>query len=141
MNTQITLTRVPTSDYPAKGEDVFQVKYVPPLPITEVAEKEVIVKNLYLSIDATMRVWISGAKSYMEPIKPGDIMKGQGVSEVIYSKSSRFNIGDRVLGLTYWQKYSILSEKGLVKIPKEHPHPEDFLGVLGISGLTAYFGL
>lgn len=88
-----------------------------------------------------MRVWISGVRSYMEPMKPGDLMKGMGVGEVIYSRSGKYKVGDRVLGLTYWQKYSVLKGKELTPLPREYPNPSDFLGVLGISGLTAYFGL
>lgn len=120
---------------------MFQLKYVPPVPIDELLNGQVVVRNLFLSIDATMRVWISGAKSYMEPVGIGEIMKGQGIAEVIYSKSKKFVVGDRVLGLTRWEKYSVLSEKGLIKLPKEEDHIENYLGVLGISGLTAYMGL
>ncbi len=67
------------------------------------------VRNMFLSIDATMRIWISGIRTYMDPIKPGDLMKGQGVGEVIYSRSNKFKIGDRVLGLLNWQKYAVIS--------------------------------
>lgn len=63
---------------------------------------------MFISIDATNRIWISGVKTYMPPINPGDVMKGMGVASVIYSKNSKFNVGDVVLGLTYWQKYSVL---------------------------------
>lgn len=68
-------------------------------------------------------------------------MKGQGVAEVIFSKSKKHKVGDIVLGLAYWQKYSILDGKTLTPLPKNYPNYENFLGVLGISGLTAYFGL
>jgi NADPH-dependent curcumin reductase CurA len=52
---------------------------VPPVPTDNVPEGNVVVRNLFLSVDASMRVWISGAKSYTDPVKPGDIMKGMGV--------------------------------------------------------------
>jgi NADPH-dependent curcumin reductase CurA len=139
LNVQITLAKRPTPDYP-QNEDVFQIKYVPPQPTDNVLEGQVIVRNLFLSVDATMRVWISGVKSYMEPIQPGDIMRGMGVSEVIYSRNPKFKVGDTVLALTYWQKYSVLDGKTLTLLPKNYPHPDHFMGVLGISGLTAYFG-
>jgi NADPH-dependent curcumin reductase CurA len=140
LNTQITLSKRPTADYPAK-EDVFQITYVPPVPTDRVEKGEVVVRNLFISIDATNRVWISGVKSYMPPINPGDLMKGLGVAEVIFSNSSKFKVGDRVLGVTYWQKYSLLNEKTLTLLPSAHPQLENFLGVLGVAGLTAYFGL
>lgn len=101
---------------------------------------EVVVRNLYLSIDATMRIWISGVRTYIDPVKPGDIMKGMGVGEVIFSNDPKFKIGDKVLGLTYWQKYSILNAKQLAPLPNNYKDYSDFLGVLGITGLTAYFG-
>lgn len=95
---------------------------MPPVPTDQVAEGQVVVRNLFISIDATNRVWISGVKSYMEPINPGEVMKGFGVAEVIFSRSSAFKPGDRVLGLTYWQKYSVLPAKGLSPLPASYPH-------------------
>ena len=77
----------------------------------------------------------------MDPIRPGDIMVGGGVGEVIYSKAPQFKIGDMVTGLIKWQKYSVLKAKGLTPLPKNYPDYSHFLGILGISGLTAYFGL
>lgn len=139
LNIQIILSKRPTSMYPDK-QDVFQIKYVPPIPTDMVKQGEVVVKNMFISIDATNRIWISGVKTYMPPINPGDVMKGMGVASVIYSKNSKFNVGDVVLGLTYWQKYSVLQGKGLTKLPSGYANYENFLGVLGISGLTAYFG-
>jgi NADPH-dependent curcumin reductase len=99
------------------------------------------VRNLLISVDATNRVWISGVKSYMPPINPGDLMKGLGVAEVLFSKSPKFKTGDKVLGVTYWQKYSVLEAKTLTILPPNLPSYENFLGVLGVAGLTAYFGL
>lgn len=68
-------------------------------------------------------------------------MRGMGVGEVIYSLNPKFKVGDKLLGLTYWQKYSVLDSKTLTLLPANYQHYEHFLGVLGISGLTAYFGL
>jgi len=87
-----------------------------------------------------MRIWISGAKSYIDPVKPGDLMKGSGVGEVIFSKGN-LKVGDVVMGMLSWQKYCFIDEKQLTVLPKGYPHPEDFLGVYGISGLSAYIGL
>jgi NADPH-dependent curcumin reductase len=140
LNVQVILSKRPTDNYPAK-EDVFQIKYVPPIPTDQVKEGEVVVRNLFISVDATNRVWISGVKSYMPPINPGDIMKGLGVAEVLFSKSPKFKAGDKVLGVTYWQKYSVLEGKTLTILPPAYPSYENFLGVLGVAGLTAYFGL
>ena len=77
-NPHITLIKAPGKDYPLK-EDVFQLKYVPPIPTDQIQQGEVIVRNLYLSVDAAQRVWITGVKTYIDPVKPGDLMKGAGV--------------------------------------------------------------
>lgn len=77
-NPQITLAKTPTQNYPQQ-EEVFQLKYVPPIPVDQVKTGEVVVKNIFLSIDATQRTWISGVKTYIDPVKPGDLMKGIGV--------------------------------------------------------------
>jgi NADPH-dependent curcumin reductase CurA len=87
-----------------------------------------------------MRVWISGVKTYVDPVMPGDVMKCRGVAEVIYSNDSRFKVGDKVLGFTLWQNFSILKAKELTLLPSNYPNYADYLGVLGISGMAAYFG-
>lgn len=140
LNPQIRLIRVPGEKYP-QGEDVFQIKYVPPVPTSDVPEHHVVVKNLYISIDATMRVWISGIQSYLPPVQPQDVMRAFCVGQVIYSRSKKLKVGDLAMGLIGWQKYAVLDQKELTPLPRGYPHPEHFLGVLGISGLTAYFGL
>lgn len=141
LNTVIRLSRVPTDKYPTEESDVFQIKMGPPPPVDTVPEGSVVVKNMYVSIDATMRVWISGVTSYLPPVKPGDVMRASCVGVVIYSRSNKIKVGDMVTGLIGWQKYAVMKQEELAILPKNHPNYENFLGVLGISGLTAYFGL
>ena len=74
-------------------------------------ENHVVVKNIYISIDATMRVWISGIQSYLPPVKPHDIMRAFCVGQVIYSKSKKLKAGDLVMGLIGWQKYAVIDQK------------------------------
>ena len=140
MTVQATLMKRPGPNYPEK-EDIFQYKYVPPIPTDLVKDGQIVIKNMFISIDATNRVWISGVPSYMKPINPGDLMRGMGVAEVLFSKNKKYKPGDKVLGLTYWQKYSVVEGKEFTPLPPSCPNYEEFLGVLGISGLTAYFGL
>jgi NADPH-dependent curcumin reductase CurA len=87
-----------------------------------------------------MRIWISDAKSYTDLVKSGDTRKGMGVDKVIYSKGT-LKSGDIVMGMLNWQKYCLIEEKNLTVLPKDYPNPEVFLGVYGLSGLTAYFRL
>ena len=108
LNTVIRLARVPTDKYPSEEDGIFQIKTLPPPPIDTVPEGSVVVKNMYVSIDATMRVWISGVTSYLPPVKVGDTMRAFCVGTVIYSKSKKIKVGDVVSGLIGWQKYAIL---------------------------------
>lgn len=68
----------------------------------EVKVDQVLVRVRYISIDASMRVWISGAKTYMDPVNPGDTMPATAIGEVVFSRSSDLEIGDLVLGLMKW---------------------------------------
>jgi len=58
-----------------------------------------------------MRVWISGAKTYIDPVNPNDVMPGQGIARVLSSKSKKFKENDLVLGLFTWQKFLIIKDK------------------------------
>ncbi|EAR88163.1 zinc-binding dehydrogenase family oxidoreductase (macronuclear) [Tetrahymena thermophila SB210] len=138
-NVKIVLESRPGKEYPEK--DCFQITYGKPPTESEVKVDQILVRVKFISIDASMRVWISGAKTYMDPVNPGDVMPASCIGEVVFSRSPDLNKGDLVLGLMKWQKYLILDRKGLMKVPKEYPNPEHFLGVLGTNGLTAYFGM
>lgn len=74
LNVQIRLTKAPTSNYPQSETDIFQVKYTAPVPTDRIKDGEVIVRNEYISIDAAMRTWITGRKTYRDPILPGMTM-------------------------------------------------------------------
>jgi NADPH-dependent curcumin reductase CurA len=107
LNVQIRLAKTPTSNYPSKETDIFQIKYTSPVPTDRVKDGEVVIRNDYISIDAAMRTWIS-TKTYMNQIMPGDVMVAQTVGEVIFSKSKRFQVGDPVLAMGGWQKFVVL---------------------------------
>jgi NADPH:quinone reductase-like Zn-dependent oxidoreductase len=68
-------------------------------------------------------------------------MNGYGVGKVVFSRSKKFKVGDWVAGMLGWQTYGAFESSKLTKLPQGYPHPQHFLGVLGISGLTAYMGL
>ena len=104
------------------------------------ADGQVLVRNIYLSLDPAMRGWMSDRKSYIEPIGIGDVMRGLTVGEVVESKAEGFAAGDRVSGALGWQSFAVAKPKELQKLPPGLPLPL-FLGPLGMTGLTAYFGL
>ncbi len=109
-------------------------------PIGVPDEGEILVKVSHLSLDPAMRGWMTDRKSYIEPIKIGDVMRGLAIGEVAASRHPDFAVGDRVSGTFGWQQWAKSRGQGVEKLPADLP-PELFLGPLGMTGLTAYFGL
>jgi NADPH-dependent curcumin reductase CurA len=110
-------------------------------PAAEPGPGELLVKSLYLSVDPYMRGRISGAKSYAAPVEIGGVMCGGVVGEVIQSNNPKFAVGDIVQGEFGWQEYPLSNGKGLRKIDPSIAPISTSLGILGMPGLTAYFGL
>jgi NADPH-dependent curcumin reductase CurA len=111
-------------------------------PLEPLADGEYRVRVCYISFDPAMRGWMEDRESYMPPIQIGEVMRAGAVGEVIESRNPGFAVGDMVQGLFGWQEY-VNAGRGMVqgqKIPPGTP-PTWPLGVLGITGLTAYFGL
>lgn len=110
-------------------------------PVNELADGEVLVKVLYISLDPAMRGWMNESKSYIAPVGIGEVMRAGGVGRVVASKGSNLAVGDYVVGLTGAQEYFISKEKDLNKVDTQIAPLTRFLGVLGMPGITAYFGL
>ena len=109
-------------------------------PVPRPAEGEVLVRNVYLMVAPTNRVWMSDIDQYMAPVALGDPMRGMTMGVVVESGRPEFQPGDVVEGPMAWEEYSIA--RILRKVPLQHGLPlEAFASVLGSSGLTAYFGL
>jgi NADPH-dependent curcumin reductase CurA len=110
-------------------------------PVRELADKELLIKVLYVSLDPAMRGWMNDSKSYIKPVGIGEVMRAGGVGRVIASKNPGFAVGDHVYGTTGIQEYCISDGAGFSKVdPKIAPLPV-YVGVLGMTGMTAYFGL
>jgi NADPH-dependent curcumin reductase CurA len=105
-----------------------------------IADGEVLIKTTAVAITAGTRAGLQGSAGYAGAPKSGIVMNGTGVGEVIESNAPTFTKGDRVLGPTGWQTYSAHKAAALTPIPADHD-PVDYLGPLGVNGLTAYFGL
>lgn len=111
-------------------------------PLVEPArEGEVLLRNVYLSLDPYMRGRMSAAESYAEPVELGDVMVGGTVSRVAESRNPDFQVGDWVLGFGGWQDYYHSDGKDLINLGKEPKDPSYALGILGMPGFTAYMGL
>jgi len=103
------------------------------------SDGEVLVKILYIAIDAASRAWMQG-ETYRAMLREGDIMPGLALAEVIQSRVSHLIPRDLVLADTGWQTYATLPGDQLTKQPKISPLTH-LLSVFGVPGLTAYFGL
>ena len=112
------------------------------MPMPAAKDGEVLVKNLWLSLDPYMRGRISDAKSYVPPVAIGAVMVGQTVGEVVESKHPGFKAGDNVLTSLGWQTHGVAKGGEISKVEAKGGVPLSYyLGVLGMPGLTAYFGL
>ena len=108
-------------------------------PLPRPADGEVLVKNLWLSLDPYMRGRISAARSYVKGVDIGEVMVGQTVGEVMESKHPNLKKGDHVLTQLGWQLYGATKEA--TRIDGSRAPLSYYLGMLGMPGMTAYFGL
>ena len=113
------------------------------VPIPEPAEGEVLVRNLYVAFEPAMRGWIEDVKSYMPPVAIGELMRSSAVGQVVKSRVDSLVEGDIVQGLLGWQDYAATNPNGLPGASKVAPGTKltDPLGLLGMTSITAYFGL
>ncbi|HZX36785.1 MAG TPA: NADP-dependent oxidoreductase [Streptomyces sp.] len=110
-------------------------------PVGEPGDGELLVQVLYLSIDPAMRGWMNAGKSYIRPVEIGEVMRAGAVGRVIASRHPDFAVGDHVSGTFGVQEYSLSDGRGVTKAdPALAPLPM-YLGTLGMTGITAYFGL
>ena len=110
-------------------------------PIPEPRHGEVLVKSLWMSIDPYMRGRLRDGPSYAEPVPIGGVLQGESVGRVMESKLDGFQAGDIVRGHIGWQEYGILDVKGAHAVDTSLGPISTSVGVLGMPGLTAYFGL
>src|SRR6266481_5562427 len=114
-------------------------------PIPSISEGQALARVKYLSIDPTMRVWMTDFPQYMPPVQIGEVMRALGLAEISESRNPNFKKGDKVSGLTGLQEYCLLAGEGKGAFQKLPSIPflsdTNFLNLLGINGLTAYFGL
>jgi NADPH-dependent curcumin reductase CurA len=133
MNKRVLLASRPVG---AVAESNFRIDEA---PVPKPAEGEVLVRNLWLSLDPYMRGRMSDAKSYVKGVDIGEVMVGQTVGEVVESRHPKLNVGDLVLTQLGWQLYGATREA--TKIDPSRAPASYYLGLVGMPGLTAYFGL
>ena len=105
------------------------------------AENEVLIKNIYMSVDPYMRGRMMDRKSYTPPFEVGAVLQGGAVGQVVESRADGFQEGDHVLSMNGWREYFLSSGDTLRKVDGSLAPLSAYLGVLGMPGLTAYLGL
>ena len=109
--------------------------------VPQVGERQVLVQNIYMSVDPYMRGRMVDRKSYLPPFQLDQPLEGGCVGRVIESNNGQFQVGDFVLGMSGWREYFISDGKGLIKIDPQIAPIQAYLGTVGMPGLTAYVGL
>jgi len=134
MNRQILLKSRPLGMPTAENFELSET------PFPSLSDGELLLKALYISVDPYMRSRMSNAKSYVPPFEVGKPMDGGVVAEVIESRDPAFVAGDAVLGHLQWQEIQTVNARHVTKLDKTAPLSY-YLGILGMPGLTAYFGM
>lgn len=111
-------------------------------PVPEPGEGRIVVRVSHISLDPAMRGWMNEGRSYAPPVGIGEVMRALGLGEVVASKNPDFAVGDTVTGVLGVQEYTESDGRGLQKVsPTADVPPERYLALLGMTGMTAYFGL
>jgi NADPH-dependent curcumin reductase len=134
-NRQLRLAQRPTS---MVDDHTFELVEE---PIPGLAAGDIVVRNIYLSIDPTQRVWIRAEASYLPAVEIGDVMRSAGIGEVVASARDDIPVGTYVLGMLGWQEYAHCGEDALVNVIPPGLPLRQMMGVFGATGITAYFGM
>ncbi len=110
-------------------------------PVGEPGEGEVLVKIRYVSLDPAMRGWMNEGRSYIAPVKIGDLMRAGGAGEVVASRHPSLSPGDNVTGMLAAQEHAVVSGDAVMKVDTSLAPLPVYLNTLGMPGMTAYFGL
>jgi NADPH-dependent curcumin reductase CurA len=105
------------------------------------ADQQVLVRNLYFSVDPYMRGRMNDGKSYVPSFELGKVMDGGAVGEVIESRSEAFKVGDLVVSSYGWREYFMADPANFHRVSGDRESPSVYLGALGMTGMTAWAGL
>ncbi|WP_394779797.1 NADP-dependent oxidoreductase [Undibacterium sp.] len=111
------------------------------VPVPELKDGEVLMRNHYMSLDPYMRGRMEETKSYAAPQAIGETMIGGTVGEIVASKNPKFAIGDKIVGMAGWSEMGVSDGVGLRKVDTTHIPLSAYLGSVGMPGMTAWYGL
>ncbi|SKA07062.1 hypothetical protein SAMN02745126_03439 [Enhydrobacter aerosaccus] len=136
VNRQVLLRARPTGIPQAEHFEVVER----PLPV--LTDGQVLVRNSYLSVEPAMRGWVSAVANYSEPVPLGGVMRSLAAGRIVESRHPDWQPGDVVVGMFGWQDFAAVDPDAIqTKVTSAEPPLSAWLGVLGLNGLTAYFGL
>lgn len=134
-NRRITLARRPEG-LPADDDFTVDEAAVPGL-----AEGEALMRTTHLSIDPTIRTWISEARSYFPPVEIGEVVRCPGAGEIVATRCDAYEVGDLVTSLPGWQEYSVVRDDVFTTKAPEGVGAVELLSVLGQNGMAAHIGM
>lgn len=138
VNRQLLLRERPT------GEVLDECFELAETEVPSPADGQVLLRTIWLAFDPAQRGWLNDVRSYVPPVAIGEPMRAYGIGEVVESKVDGVAPGDLVHAQVGWQDYAVVEPATahiFEPVPADVEHPEWMLGVLGMSGLTAYFGM
>ena len=117
----------------------FEIVSAPP---PEIADRQFLVRNEYLSVEPAMRGWVSTTANYSTPVAIGEVMRAFSAGRIVASRHPDYREGETVMGMLGWQDYAVSDGSTITRKVKEDDLPLSLsLGILGLNGVTAYFGL
>jgi NADPH-dependent curcumin reductase CurA len=136
INHQVILKSRPAGIPQAEHFDMVET------PVPELSDRQFLVRNEFLSVEPAMRGWVSAVANYSTPVGIGDVMRSFTAGTVVASRHPGFAEGDKVMGMLGWQDFALSDGGNITRKVKETDLPLSLsLGVLGLNGVTAYFGL
>lgn len=135
INKQVILKKRPTG-HPDENTWSFETHETTPPK-----EGEVLIEQHYISLDPAMRGWMNEGKSYIEPVEIGAVMRAGSIGKVIESKHPKYHVGDCLTGMGGVQQYVTTNAEGWHKVDASRVPMPMYLSILGMTGMTAYFGI
>ena len=136
VNKQVLLKSRPSGIPQAENFDIVE------MPVPVVSDRQFLVRNELLSVEPAMRGWVSAVANYSTPVGIGEVMRAFAAGTIIASRHPGYAEGDKVMGMLGWQRFALSDGSNITRKVRETDLPLSLsLGVLGLNGITAYFGL